>query len=215
MRTDRRRATGAGGRAPLRIARLAMGVLAMAVLAVGADAQGPPVRPTGQGGRGIRQDSTRRPPTPAERQEMERRMHERINSILRERLALTDDQFTRMRDVAMRIETERRRLRREEFEIRVAMRDELLGGRTPNEARVAELLDRMLGAERRRIDLMEREQRELSGILSASQRARYVALQDELRRNMQDMQQRRMGDGRQWPPGPPAGADTRRRPPSP
>lgn len=199
------------GPAPWRV-RLA--AVALCTLAAGVDAQGPPVRPTGQGGRGIQQDSTRRPPTAAERQEMERRMQERINGILRERLALTDDQFAKLREVASRIETERRSLRREEFEIRVAMREELLGGRTPNESRVAELLERMQRVERRRVELMEREQRDLSGFLSASQRARYVALQDELRRNMQDMQQRRMGDGRQWPPGRPSGAETRRRPPS-
>ena len=76
---------------------------------------------------------------------------------------------------------------------RFAMRQELLAGEKANEARVAELLDRMPRFERRRLDLMEQEQRELAKFLSPTQRARYIGLQDELRRSMQDLQRRRMG----------------------
>jgi hypothetical protein len=55
------------------------------------------------------------------------------------------------------------------------------------------LLDEMPRLERRRVELMEREQRELAKFLSPVQRARYFGLQDELRRGMQELQQRRLG----------------------
>ena len=45
--------------------------------------------------------------------------------------------------------------------------------------------------ERRRLELQEREQRELARFLTATRRARYIGLQDELRRSMQDLQRRR------------------------
>jgi hypothetical protein len=47
--------------------------------------------------------------------------------------------------------------------------------------------------ERRKLDLLEAEQRDLAKFLSPIQRARYFGLQDELRRGMQDLQRRRMG----------------------
>jgi len=83
--------------------------------------------------------------------------------------------------------------RREEMQTRKAMREELLAGDNANVSKVADLLEQMPRLERRRIELMEQEQRELSKFLSPVQRARYFALQDELRRNMQELQRRRMG----------------------
>jgi hypothetical protein len=124
---------------------------------------------------------------------MERRVQERINQVIRQRLALSDDQFARLRDVAATIEDDRRTLRNDELTARFALRQELLAGDRVNESRVGELLDKLPKFERRRVDLIEQEQRELSKFLSPSQRARYFALQDELRRSMQDMQRRRMG----------------------
>ncbi len=138
------------------------------------------------------QPPTRRAPGPA-RAAVERRLQERINEVIRKRLALSDDQFVRLRDVSARMEEDRRTLRNDEQTTRFALRQELLAGDRVNENRVAEMLDKIPKFERRRLDLMEQEQRELSKFLSPSQRARYFALQDELRRSMQDMQRRRMG----------------------
>lgn len=137
------------------------------------------------------------PPNPprlnqAQRAQMERRLQERINQVVRQRLALTDEQFQKLRETASRIEDARRELRNDDQVTRYAMRQELLAGDKANEARVGELLDKMPRLERRRLELMEQEQRELSKFLTPSQRARYLGLQDELRRSMQELQRRRM-----------------------
>lgn len=128
----------------------------------------------------------------AERSQMERRFQARLDAIVRERLQLTDDQFSRLRDVASRTETVRQTLRRDEFTARYALRRELTAGARANEARVAEILEQMPKLERRKLELLEAEQRELSTFLTAIQRARYFALQDELRRSMQELQRNRM-----------------------
>lgn len=130
--------------------------------------------------------------TEAQRLQMERRLEDRINRVVRDRLAPTDEQFAKLREVARRVEQERRTLRNEEMATRFALRRELLAGDRANENTVAELLDRMVQYERRRSELMEREQRELAKFLSPSQRAKYIGVQDELRRTMQDLQRRRM-----------------------
>lgn len=146
----------------------------------------PGMNPMGGGLRGMRPDDPRRA-------ELEKRFQERIDAIVKQRLSLTDEQATKLREVATRTEEGRRALRRDEMGVRFAMRRELLAGDRVNEARVAELLDQMPKLDRRRLELQEQEQRELAKFLTAVQRARYFALQEELRRGMQDLQQRRMG----------------------
>ncbi len=151
----------------------------------------------------------------AQRALLERRLQDRINQVVRQKLALSDEQFDKLRETASRMEDARRDLRNEEVTTRFAMRQELLAGDKANEARVAELLERMPKLERRRLELMEQEQRELAKFLSATQRARYLGLQDELRRSMQDLQRRRMGlDGEQPPANPRPGARRLQRPPA-
>lgn len=128
-----------------------------------------------------------------QREALEKRFTARIDAIVKERLRLTDEQQVKLREVASRTEAARRVLRREEFVLRTALRDEMKAGEKANETKVGDLLDQMPGLERRKLDLLESEQRDLAKFLSPTQRARYFGLQDELRRGMQDLQRRRMG----------------------
>ncbi|WP_396212956.1 Spy/CpxP family protein refolding chaperone [Gemmatimonas sp.] len=167
--------------------RLVCGLLAIVFSSSLALAQATP--PVGQPPKdlgGWRKDDPRRVA-------LERRFQERVERMVRERLQLTDEQAGKLRDVATRTEESRRALRRDEMQARQAMRDELWAGDNANEARISELLDQMPRLERRRLDLMEQELRELSKFLSPLQRARYFALQDELRRGMLELQRRRVG----------------------
>lgn len=150
---------------------------------------------------------------PAQRQEMERRLQERIDESVRRELHPTDEQFAKLREVASKMEGERRALRNEEMTTRFALRQELMAAEKADENKVADLLEQMPKFERRRLDLMEREQKELAKFLTPSQRARYIGLQDELRRSMQDVQRGRMG--RDSAGGPPGGRGGMRRQPPP
>ena len=151
--------------------------------------------PPASGVRSVIAERPSQPPRliPEKRAAMERQLKARINNVIRERLALNDEQFGKLQDVASHIEDDRRTLRNDELTTRFALRQELLAGDRVNESRVGELLDKLPKFDRRRVDLIEQEQRELSKFLTPSQRARYFALQDELRRNMQEMQRRRIG----------------------
>ncbi|MEO7999898.1 MAG: hypothetical protein ABI852_20765 [Gemmatimonadaceae bacterium] len=122
-----------------------------------------------------------------------------IDKIMREKLQLTDEQSVKMRALAKRIDVDRSALRKEEREFRESLKQELSPGVTPNEAKVSELMNRWPLLERKRIALQEREQTELASFLKPVQRARFFALQDEMRRMMQEAQWRRGdkdGDGR-------------------
>lgn len=191
-------------RALLPMLLLAGGALTVTPLRV--RAQGGP--PPGTAPRDRRPDDPRRV-------ELQRRFEQRVEAMVRQRLQLTDEQAVRLREVASRAEESRRMLRRDEMLARKAMREELLAGDNANETKVAELLEQLPRLERRRLDLQEQEQRELARFLSPVQRARYFALQDELRRGMQELQRRRMGhadsSGSVGMPG--GDAPMRRRPP--
>jgi protein CpxP len=128
-----------------------------------------------------------------EREVLERRFHERVDAIVKQRLRLTDEQHLKLRDVASRTEEARRALRRDELTTRMALRRELVAKDRADETKVADLLDQIPRLERRKLDLLESEQRELAKFLSPVQRARYFGLQDELRRGMHELQRRRMG----------------------
>ena len=128
-----------------------------------------------------------------EREALERRFHERVDAIVKQRLRLTDEQHLKLRDVASRTEEARRALRRDELTTRMALRRELVARDRADETKVADLLDQIPRLERRKLELLESEQRELAKFLSPVQRARYFGLQDELRRGMQELQRRRMG----------------------
>jgi len=129
---------------------------------------------------------------PGQRSVMERRVEARINQIIRTQLGLNDEQFTQLRAVSERVEVQRRELRREEMSTRGELRRQLLDTQPANESRIAELLDQLPKLERRRIDMLEQQQRELARFLTPSQRARYFALEDDLRRNLQESQRRRL-----------------------
>ncbi len=193
------RQSGGQNVAPTRIVRLVLVATTASMLGSAMMATESYAQPVHVGGRarqsGVQAGETGQSPrlSAPKRAEMERRVQERINEVIRQRLELDDEQVVKLRDVSGRVEDERRAVRNEELTTRFALRQELLAGDRVNEARVGELLDRLPKLERRRVELIEAEQRELAKFLTPSQRARYFALQDELRRNMQEMQRRRIG----------------------
>lgn len=124
---------------------------------------------------------------------LQERLQERLDTLVRSRLQLTGEQFTQLQAVATRLEEERMALRRDEVLTRTRLRRALAGSETVDQGAVALLLDEIPRHERRKVELLEREQKELAQFLTPSQRARYMALQEELRRGMQEVQRRRLG----------------------
>ncbi|HEX4935199.1 MAG TPA: Spy/CpxP family protein refolding chaperone [Gemmatimonadaceae bacterium] len=148
------------------------------------------------------------------RAQLEQRFRERFEGVLKERLALSDEQLQQMRAVNARLDGKRRELFAEERDVRRAMRDALQGPEDPaTQERVAQLMERALRVQRARLDLLESEQRELAAFLTPVQRARFLGLQEQLRRRAEEMRRRAEGDTLDdaMPGGPPGGR--RMRPP--
>lgn len=147
-----------------------------------------------------------------DRDAMRRRFQERFGAVIKERLQLTDDQATKLGETNRRFEEQRRTLLQQERDVRMALRDELLvqDQERVNQQRVSELLDRAIRVQRQRVDLLESEQRELAKFLNATQRAKLLGMQEQMRRNAMEMRGRgpeirdrmrdRMRDREQRPP---------------
>lgn len=135
--------------------------------------------------------------TPAARAELERQFRERTAQVVRRRLELNDDQMAKLQASNQQFDQQRMALVAEERQTRQALRAELMAGNGANQQKVDGLLDQLLRLQRRRLDIVDNEQRDLGKFLTPVQRAKYFGLQNEMRKRMQELRDR--------PPGAPAG----------
>jgi Spy/CpxP family protein refolding chaperone len=153
-----------------------------------------------------------RPPDgpPPQRARLEGEIRRTFARAVRERVGLSDEQMRRLAPLTQNHEQQRRRLQQEERTARVALQTQLRSD-APDTAAVSRLLDTLLDVQRRRMQMIEAEHRDLATVMSPVQRARYLGLQEQVRRRMEQMRQ---GP----PPGAPGGEGGnrpgRRRPPT-
>jgi hypothetical protein len=129
-----------------------------------------------------------------ERAAAQQQIRQRFARLLRERVGLSEDQLRRLAPVSRSFEARRQTLFREERGVRHGLRREL-SGTSADQARVAAQIDQLLALQRRRLDLAAEEQRELATFMTPVQRARYLALQELMRRRTEEMRRRRGGSG--------------------
>lgn len=140
----------------------------------------------------------REAPAPGRGDTAERKVRQAFARRVQQVLGASDEQMRRLAPINRRFENERRALLLEERGVRGELRQALRGA-TPDEAKVGQLLDRLFASQRRRLELVEEEQRELSAVLTPTQRARYLVLQQEVRRRVEGMRDQRGKRGRTRP----------------
>ena len=127
------------------------------------------------------------------RLQLEARLRQRLWRITKNRVGFTDEQMTKLAQTTRSFEDRRRRLAIEERQQRQLMRQEILAGSAADQSRVAAALDRVLRIQRDRIDLQIEEQRAFAEFMTPVQRAKYAALQEQLRRRAEKLRQTRAG----------------------
>ena len=140
----------------------------------------------------VQPQATQLPPA---RAELERQFRERTAQIVRRRLELNDDQMAKLQASNQQFDQQRMALVAEERQTRQALRAELMAGNAANQQKVGSLLDQLLRLQRRRLDIVESEQRDLGRFLTPVQRAKYFGLQNEMRKRMQELRERASGAG--------------------
>ena len=144
------------------------------------------------------------------REQMEQRFRAQLANLLRTQLGLTDEGMRQLSEVNQRFDLQRRDMNRREMMTRRALRAEVLKNDSADAGRIEQLITEQFKIERERLDLTEAEQRELAKFLTPMQRARYLGVQEQLRRQMDQIRGRGMQPLGEPPPG---GLRGRRPPP--
>jgi hypothetical protein len=133
---------------------------------------------------------------PGNRAQLERRFRQMLYQVTRRRVGLTDAQMNRLMPINQRFETERRAIQRQERDTRVGLRDAMRDSTHVDQTRITGYLDKLVELQRQRVDLVAQEQRDLAAFMTPLQRARYTALQEQVRRRIEQMvrQNRVAGD---------------------
>ncbi|MEK7401250.1 MAG: hypothetical protein AABZ80_02690 [Gemmatimonadota bacterium] len=124
---------------------------------------------------------------------------------VRERVGLNDDQMQKLGPLTRKYEEQRRQTQADERNTRIRLQAALLDENPADSAKVNQLVQQLLDIQKRRVAIAEAEQKELGSIMTAHQRARYLGLQEQVRRRLEQM---RPGMG-----GPPEGMPPRDGPP--
>jgi hypothetical protein len=110
---------------------------------------------------------------------------------VRQRVGLSDSQMGQLAPLTQRYELQRRQLQVEERTARMGLRAMLRDERTADPKQVDQFLQTLVEIQKRRVQLLESEQRDLAAIMTPVQRAKYMAMQDQIRRRLEQMRQRR------------------------
>lgn len=139
-----------------------------------------------------------------QRAQLEARFRQQFARVVRQRVGLTDAQMAQLGPMNERHSQQRRVVQLQERSARQSLQRALRNPSLADSAEVSRLLEQLVETQKRRATLLEAEQRELATIMTPIQRARYMALQEQVRRQLE--QRRDRGGG-----GPPQGR--RRAPP--
>ena len=169
--------------------------LMLGVFAIGTQAQRPDSGAKRPGGRG----GLRGQP-PAERQMLQRQVRQAFAKAVRRQLNLSDDQMRKLQSVDLKYERQRIALLRDERQARQGLKSTMDDSTNVDQAKVDGFLSQLVKAQRTRADLLEGEQKELTGFLTPLQRAKYFAMKERLNRRMQELAQQNGGRGAVEPP---------------
>ena len=151
----------------------------------------------GSGSLAAQQDTTPVPDTAAapgaatpQRRQLEQQLRLRLGQVVRRQLQLTDEQYAQLQAVNRKYEAPRRDLNQRERYLRLSLRAEIQLGNKADQAKVAAYLDQLADAQESRLQIFRQEQKDLAGFLTPVQRAKYAALEEQLRKRVTQMRQR-------------------------
>lgn len=128
---------------------------------------------------------------PARRQQLEQQLRRRMWRLTRERVGLTDAQMTRLSTTSQRFDARRRSINQAERAQRAALRKQILAGDKADQVSVSAALDKLHQLQRQRLDLQVEEQKEFATFMTPLQRAKYAALQEQVRRRVEALRRQR------------------------
>jgi Spy/CpxP family protein refolding chaperone len=131
----------------------------------------------------------------AGRQAIAAKIRQQFAAVVRRQLNLSDEKWRQFERVDRQFQKQRNQIQRDERQTRIALKTAMQDTANVDQAKIAQYLNELTQAQRRRADLLDAEQKELSGFLTPLQRAKLQALREQLNRRVLQMQQQ-AGAGR-------------------
>jgi hypothetical protein len=145
-------------------------------------------RPTGRG-------MNPRQGAPDQRRELEDEVRRNFARAVRERVGLNDEQMAKLGPLTRKYEDQRRATQVDERDARSKLQALVLVGTDADSTRIKGFVAQLMEVRRRRLTIDEAEQKELATIMSPMQQAKFLGLQEQVRR--------RLEQARPFPGGPP------------
>lgn len=141
-------------------------------------------------------------PPLGERAMLQRQVRQAWIGNVRRQLNLNNEQMRTLNQVNTKYDRQRSDIQRDERQARLGLKAAMEDtAATDQNARIEQQMNALVGAQRRRADLFENEQKELAGFLTPLQRARYSVMQERLQQRLQQLRQNQQ-DAPAGPPPP-------------
>jgi Spy/CpxP family protein refolding chaperone len=141
-------------------------------------------------------------PPLGERAMLQRQVRQAWIGNVRRQLNLNNEQMRTLNQVNTKYDRQRSDIQRDERQARLGLKAAMEDtAATDQNARIDQQMNALVGAQRRRADLFENEQKELAGFLTPLQRARYSVMQERLQQRLQQLRQNQQ-DAPAGPPPP-------------
>lgn len=124
---------------------------------------------------------------PSRNLQLQQQVRRSLWRVAKQRIGFSDEQMLRLEQTSKRFDQQRRLLAQEEKAQRVALRTEILADSSANQGNIAAALLHLHGLQQRRLDLQAEEQKEFATFMTPLQRAKFTALQDQVRRRLQEL----------------------------
>jgi Spy/CpxP family protein refolding chaperone len=123
-------------------------------------------------------------------QALARQLRQAFAGVVRKRLNLNDDQARQLNATERRFNQQRNAVLQSERQARLGLKAAMQDSSgTRDQAKIDQYMNQLVQAQHRRADILEAEQKEMSGYLTPFQRAQYQALHEQLLKRVNQMRQ--------------------------
>ena len=124
------------------------------------------------------------PGTNANRQQLVQQLQRKMYQVVKMRVGLDDGQMQQLQGVNRQFAPRRRDLNQQERATRQSLRAEMTSA-SPDQQKIDAQWKQLRVLQRQRLDILDQEDAQLSGFMTPLQRARYHAIQEQLRRQVE------------------------------
>jgi hypothetical protein len=119
------------------------------------------------------------------RADLEDEVRRNFARVVRERVGLSDDQMLKLGPITRKFEQQRRETQVDERDARTKLQGLVMVNAEGDSVRIKQHLGQLNDLRRRRFQIDEAEQKELAGIMTPLQLAKFMAIQEQIRRRLE------------------------------